>query len=93
MRREVLKKSYHKVEGTQLITGVFHSVMFTNHLRLINSVSGDQRKPKMQQTIQETTSILNSNRSSIPLQVLFRVLQLNFEELKSCINTLCLLTF
>ena len=93
MRREVLKKSYHKVEGTQLITGVFHSVMFINHLRLINSVSGDQRKPKMQQTIQETTSILNSNRSSIPLQVLFRVLQLNFEELKSCINTLCLLTF
>ena len=93
MRREVLKKSYHKVEGTQLIKGVFHSVMFTNHLRLINSVSGDQRKPKMQQTIQETTSILNSNRSSIPLQVLFRVLQLNFEELKSCINTLCLLTF
>ena len=93
MRREVLKKSYHKVEGTQLITGVFHSVMFTNHLRLINSVSGDQRKPKMQQTIQETTSILNSNRSSIPLQVLFRVLQLNFEELKSCINTLCLPTF
>ena len=93
MRREVLKKSYHKVEGTQLITGVFHSVMFTNHLRLINSVSRDQRKPKMQQTIQETTSILNSNRSSIPLQVLFRVLQLNFEELKSCINTLCLPTF
>ena len=93
MRREVLKKSYHKVEGTQLITGVFHSVMFTNHLRLINSVSGDERKPKMQQTIQETTSILNSNRSSIPLQVLFRVLQLNFEELKSCINTLCLPTF
>ena len=93
MRREVRKTSYHKVEGTQLTTGVFHSVMFTNHLRLINSVSGDQRKPKMQQTIQETTSILNSNRSSIPLQVLFRVLQLNFEELKSCINTLCLPTF
>ena len=34
----------------------------------------------MQQTMQETTSILNSNRSSIHLQVLFRVLQLNFEE-------------
>ena len=80
MRREVRKTSYHKVEGTQLITGVFHSVRFTNHLRLINSVSRDQRKPKMQQTMQETTSILNSNRSIIHLQVLFRVLQLNFEE-------------
>ena len=64
MRREVRKTSYHKVEGTQLITGVFHSVRFTNHLRLINSVSGDQRKPKMQQTMQETTSILNSNRQA-----------------------------
>ena len=80
MRREVRKTSYHKVEGTQLITGVFHSVRFTNHLRLLNSVSRDQRKPKMQQTMQETTSILNSNHSSIHLQVLFRVLQLNFEE-------------
>lgn len=80
MRREVRKTSYQKVEGTQLITGVFHSAMFTNLLRLINSVSSDQSKLKMQQTRQETISIFNSHRSSIPLQVLFRVRQLSYGE-------------